>query len=251
MALINCDMGESYGIWRLGDDARIMPAIDLANVACGFHASDFNHMRSTVRLAKAHGVAVGAHPSLPDRQGFGRREMRISREELANCLIYQIGALAGFLRAEGVALHHIKPHGSLYGMAARNAEIAHAICDAADVFKAPLVGMMGTEHERVYVARGHRFIAEAYVDLEYADDGALVISRDHAPVDPAEAAARGVRAARDGVVRSVGGKDVPVRAETICVHSDTPGAYRIVEALRNALAAEGLLTPRRETATQR
>ena len=244
MALINCDMGESYGIWRLGDDSHIMPVIDLANVACGFHASDFNHMRATVRLAKAHGVGVGAHPSLPDRQGFGRREMRIGREELANCLIYQIGALAGFLQAEGVKLHHIKPHGSLYGMAARDPEIAHAIADAADVFKAPLVGMMGTEHERVYDARGHRFLAEAYVDLDYADDGALIISRDHPPVDPAEAAARGVRAARDGVVRSIGGRDIKVRAETICVHSDTPGALGIVEALRSALAAEGLLTPR-------
>jgi len=244
MALINCDMGESYGIWRFGDDSKIMPGIDLANVACGFHASDFNHMRATVRLAKAHGVAVGAHPSLPDLQGFGRREMRIGREELANCLIYQIGALAGFLKAEGVELNHIKPHGSLYGMAARDPEIAHAICDAADVFKAPLLGMMGTEHERVYGARGHRFLGEAYVDLDYADDGTLIISRDHPPVDPADAAARGVRAAREGVVRSIGGKDIKVSAETICVHSDTPGAHAIVAALRSALAAAGLLTPR-------
>jgi 5-oxoprolinase (ATP-hydrolysing) subunit A len=104
MTLLNCDMGESYGIWRLGDDRRIMPAIHIANVACGFHASDFNHMRATVQLAKAHGVQVGAHPSLPDRQGFGRREMKIGREELVNCLIYQIGALKGFLEAEGMSL---------------------------------------------------------------------------------------------------------------------------------------------------
>jgi 5-oxoprolinase (ATP-hydrolysing) subunit A len=248
MTLINCDMGESYGIWRLGDDDRVMPAVDLANVACGFHASDFNHMRRTVKLAKAHGVAVGAHPSLPDRQGFGRREMRIDREELANCLIYQIAALKGFLDAEGLRLSHIKPHGSLYGMAARNPDAAHAISDAADVFKAPLLGMPGTEHERVYVARGHRFIAECYVDLDYADDGGLIITRDHAPVDPHEAARRGVRAVREGVVRSIGGKDVPVRAETICVHSDTPDAFRLAETLRNALKAEGLLTPRGDDA---
>jgi 5-oxoprolinase (ATP-hydrolysing) subunit A len=242
MAVINCDMGESYGIWRLGDDERIMPSIDLANVACGFHASDFNHMRKTVKLASANKVAVGAHPSLPDRQGFGRREMRISREELANCLIYQIGALKGFLDAEGVRLSHIKPHGSLYGMAARNAEIAHAICDAADVFKTPLIGMIGTEHERVYTSRGHRLIAESYVDLDYADDGSLIISRDHPAMDPKEVALRGIRAARDGVVRSVGGKNISVRAETICIHSDTPDAHRLVEALRNALKVEGLLT---------
>jgi UPF0271 protein len=244
MTLLNCDMGESFGIWRLGDDARIMPAIHIANIACGFHASDFNHMRATVRLAKAHGVGAGAHPSLPDRQGFGRREMKIGREELANCLIYQIGALKGFLEAEGMALNHIKPHGSLYGMAARSAEMAHAVCDAADVFKVPLLGMIGTEHERVYTARGHGFIAEFYVDLDYADDGGLIITREHDPVEPAEAARRAVRALREGVVRSVGGQDVRVRAETICVHSDTPGAHLVAQAVHDTLVAEALIEPR-------
>jgi UPF0271 protein len=119
MVTINCDMGEGFGLYRMGDDEALMPLISAANVACGFHASDFNHMRQTVRLAKRHGVAVGAHPSLPDLQGFGRREMKIAREELANCLIYQIAALTGFLAAEGMRLAHIKPHGALYGMAAR------------------------------------------------------------------------------------------------------------------------------------
>src|SRR3977135_717620 len=141
MATINCDMGEAFGLYRMGDDAGLMPLIDIANVACGFHASDFNHMRSTVRLAKAAGVAVGAHPSLPDLQGFGRREMAISREELANCILYQIGALTAFLNAEGVKLNHIKPHGALYAMAARNAQIAHAIADAADVYRVPIYGL--------------------------------------------------------------------------------------------------------------
>ena len=111
-------------------------------------------MRATVRLAKQHGVAVGAHPSLPDLQGFGRREMKIGRDELANCLIYQIGALKGFLEAEGIPFNHIKPHGSLYGMAARDEEIANAVCDAADVFGVPLLGMLGTLHEKIYPARG-------------------------------------------------------------------------------------------------
>jgi lactam utilization protein B len=124
---VNCDMGESFGLYTFVADERLMPLIDMANVACGFHASDFNHMRRTVQLAKKYGVAVGAHPSLPDLQGFGRREMAISREELANCIIYQIGALSGFLAAEGVQLSHIKPHGSLYGMTAREAELAHAV----------------------------------------------------------------------------------------------------------------------------
>ena len=245
MTLINCDMGESFGIWKLGDDERIMPSIHIANVACGFHASDYNHMRRTVRLAARHGVAVGAHPSLPDLQGFGRREMKIGREELANCLIYQIGALKGFLDAEGLALHHIKPHGSLYGMAARDPAVAEAVADAADVFKVPLIGMIGTEHERVYPARGHRFIAEFYADLDYADDGGLIITREHEAVDPAASAARSVRAIREGVVRSVGGRDIPVRAETICVHSDTPAAHEVARVLRDTLLAEGLIAPTR------
>ncbi len=235
MATLNCDMGESFGLYRMGDDVRLMPLIDIANVACGFHASDFNHMRSTVRLAKANGVAVGAHPSLPDLQGFGRREMKISREELANCLIYQIGALKGFLEAEGVTLNHIKPHGSLYGMAARSEEMAHAICDAADVFKAPLLGMVGTLHETIYAARGHRFIAEFYSDLDYSDDGAVIITREHPARDPERAAAACLRAIAEGKVTSVGGREIKVGAETICVHSDTPNAVDIATAVRAAL----------------
>jgi UPF0271 protein len=236
MATLNCDMGESFGLYRMGDDAHLMPLIDIANVACGFHASDFNHMRATVRLAKANGVAVGAHPSLPDLQGFGRREMKIGREELANCLIYQIGALKGFLDAEGMKLNHIKPHGSLYGMAARDEAIANAICDAADVFKAPILGMVGTLHETVYAARGHRFLAEFYSDLDYGDDGTVIITREHDAVDPSVAAAKCLRAVREGKVTSVGGREITVGADTICVHSDTPNAVEIAAAVRAALA---------------
>jgi UPF0271 protein len=235
VALINCDMGEAFGLYKMGDDAGLMPLIDVANVACGFHASDFNHMRSTVRLAKKHGVKVGAHPSLPDLQGFGRREMKISREELANCIIYQVGALTGFLAAEGMTLNHIKPHGSLYGMAARMEEMAHAVCDAADVFKVPLMGMINTCHEKVYPARGHKFIAEFYADLDYNDQGGLIITREHDAKDAAEAAAKCVRAIREGKVKSVGGKDIAVRGDAICVHSDTPNAVDIAQAVREAV----------------
>jgi UPF0271 protein len=233
---INCDMGESFSLYKMGDDAALMPLIHLANVACGFHASDFNHMMSTVRLAKAHGVKVGAHPSLPDLQGFGRREMKISREELRNCIIYQVGALKGFLDAEGMTLHHIKPHGSLYGMAARMEDMAEAVADAAAVYKVPLIGMSGTYHEKVYSARGAGFIAEFYADLDYSDDGGLIITREHDTKEPGAAAEKCVRAVRAGLVRSVVGKDVPVKAETICVHSDTPNALEIASAVRAALA---------------
>lgn len=234
-ALLNCDMGESYGLYKLGDDTALMPLIDVANVACGFHASDFNHMRATVRLAKQHGVKVGAHPSLPDRQGFGRREMAMKREELANCLIYQIGALKGFLEAEGMELHHIKPHGSLFGMAGRLEHIAEAVCDAAAIFKVPLFGMLGTLHETIYPARGIPFLSEYYADLHYDDDGRLIITQVHDAVDPAEAAAGCLRAIREGLTRSIGGQDIRVGAETICVHSDTPNAVDIAQAVRAAI----------------
>jgi len=233
--IMNCDMGESFGLYKMGDDEGMMPLIHAANVACGFHASDFNHMRATVRLAKQHGVKVGAHPSLPDLQGFGRREMKISREELANAMIYQIGALVGFLRAEGMELNHIKPHGSLYGMAARMEDVAHAVCDAADVFGVPLMGMTGTMHEKIYPARGHRFIAEFYADLEYAPGGQLIVTREHDAKDPAEMAARSVRAITEGKGTANDGSFFPVRCDTICIHSDTPNALDIARAVRDAI----------------
>jgi UPF0271 protein len=228
-------MGEAFGLYRIGDDEALMPLISVANVACGFHASDFNHMRKTVRLARRHGVKVGAHPSLPDLQGFGRREMKMPREELANCIIYQIGALKGFLEAEGMMLNHIKPHGSLYGMAARDESVAHAICDAADIFRTPIMGMIGTCHEIVYSARGHALIAEFYADLDYEDDGRLIIAREHHAVDPARAASRCLRAIAEGKAESINGKDVAVRADSICVHSDTPNAVEVARAVRGAL----------------
>ncbi|MFM2281253.1 MAG: 5-oxoprolinase subunit PxpA [Pseudomonadota bacterium] len=235
MAILNCDMGEAFGLYKMGDDEGLMPLIDIANVACGFHASDFNHMRSTVRLARKHGVRVGAHPSLPDLQGFGRREMKIGREELANCIIYQVGALKGFLDAEGLTLNHIKPHGSLYGMSARMEDVAHAVCDAADVFRVPLVGMINTLHETIYTERGHTFMAEFYADLDYNDQGGLIITREHEAKDAAKAADICRRAMTEGLVKSVGGIDIAVKADTICVHSDTPNAVEIASAVRNVL----------------
>ncbi|MEX2629153.1 MAG: LamB/YcsF family protein [Tistlia sp.] len=233
--MINCDMGESFGLYRMGDDEGMMPLITAANVACGFHASDFNHMRKTVRLARQHGVRVGAHPSLPDLQGFGRREMKIEREELANCLIYQVGALKGFLEAEGMTLNHIKPHGALYGMAARLEPIAQAVADVADIFRVPLYGMVNCLHEEVYKARGHQFVGEYYADLEYADDGGLLITREHEAVDPERAAQRSLTAIKEGTTTSVGGKTVRVGSDTICVHSDTPNAVAVAARVRETV----------------
>ena len=232
---INCDMGEGFGLYRMGDDAALMPHITVANVACGFHASDPSVMARTVRLARAHDVKVGAHPSLPDLQGFGRREMKIEPEELADVIVYQVGALKGFLDREGLPLNHIKPHGALYGMAARSEAIARALAGAASVFGVPLYGMAGTFHEKIYPAAGISFVSEFYADLDYAKDGSLIITREHAAVDPAQAARRVVRAVREGKVAAVDGTDVPVRAESVCVHSDTPGAAALARAVREAL----------------
>ncbi len=232
---INCDMGESFGLWRMGDDAAILPFIDAANVACGFHASDPVVMRRTVRMAKEHGVAVGAHPSLPDLQGFGRREMKLESDELTAAIVYQVGALKAFLDAEGMALNHIKPHGALYAMAARDENVAGAICDAADVFGVPLYGLADTVHERVYTARGLPFVAEFYADLDYTAEGRVIITREHEAIDPAAAAARTLRAIAQGRVTTIDGGDIAVRADSVCVHSDTPGAVAVAEAVRRIL----------------
>ena len=232
---INCDMGESFGLWRMGDDAAILPFIDAANVACGFHASDPVVMRRTVRMAKEHGVAVGAHPSLPDLQGFGRREMKMEADELTAAILYQVGALKAFLDAEGMALNHIKPHGALYAMAARDEGIAGAICDAAEIFGVALYGLAGTAHEHVYTARGLAFVAEFYADLDYTADGQIIITREHEAIDAAAAAARTRRAVTEGRVVAVDGTDIAIRAGSVCVHSDTPGAVAVAEAVRAIL----------------
>jgi UPF0271 protein len=232
---INCDMGEGFGLYRMGNDAALMPHIDLANVACGFHASDPSIMRATVRLAKQHGVKVGAHPSLPDMQGFGRRAMAVTPAEVEDLVIYQVGALQAFLAAEGMALNHVKPHGALYGMAARDETIAGAIADAVRPFNVPILGMAFTAHETVYRAKGVEMIPEFYADLAYDGDGSLILSRVHDAVDPVQARERVLRVIRDGAVTTTAGRDIPVRARTVCVHSDTPAATAIAAELARAL----------------
>ena len=233
---INCDMGESFGLYRLGDDQAVMPYITHANVACGFHASDPVVMHRTVRLAKEHGVKVGAHPSLPDLQGFGRREMRMTPEEITAAVLYQAGALMAFLRKESMTLSHIKPHGALYGMAQRDEAVADAIADAAEALGAPLLAFADCAMSRVYARRGLPFTCEFYADLDYDDEGRNIITREHHAVAPDAAAARVLRAVDSGVTRAVSGKDVAVVAESICVHSDTPGAMAIARAVHEALA---------------
>jgi UPF0271 protein len=233
---LNCDMGESYGMWTLGDDEAVMPHIALANVACGFHGGDPTVMRATVASAKTHGVKVGAHPSYPDLQGFGRRAMAMDADELTAALLYQTGALKAFLDAEGMPLNHIKPHGALYGAAARDETVANAVADAVEVYGVPVLGMAGTKHEEVYVRRGLTFLAEYYADLEYDDDGSLIITRRHEAHDPARVAERVRRVVEEGVAVSRSGKEIPMRANLVCVHTDTPGAPELARAVKAVLS---------------
>ena len=232
---LNCDMGEAFGIYDLGADDALIGHVSLANVACGFHAGDPAVMQRTVDLARAHGVGVGAHPAYPDLQGFGRRTMAMDPEELTAALIYQAGALKAFLDAAGMPLSHLKPHGALYGAAARDRTVAGAIADAALVFEVPVLGMAGTLHETVYTERGLEFWAEYYADLDYDDDGGLIITRKHVAYDPAVAAERVDRVLREGVAVSASGKEIPMRADTVCVHSDTPGAAELAKAVAEVL----------------
>ena len=233
---INCDMGEAFGIYGFGDDEACMPFITHANIACGFHASDPVVMWKTVRAAKKHGINVGSHPGLPDREGFGRREMKMSREEVTALVLYQTGALRAFLDAEDMALSHIKPHGALFGMAQREEAIADGIAEAALRLKLPVIAYSDCAMSEVFTRRCVPFTCEFYADLDYDDQGRQVITKTHVPVAPEEAAAKVMRAVAEGITRSLNGKDVKVVAESICVHSDTPGALEVARAVHAALA---------------
>lgn len=234
---LNCDMGEAFGMWRLADDAALMEFIDLANVACGFHAGDPVVMRDTVAAAKAEGVGVGAHPSFPDLQGFGRREMRMAPDDLTAMVRYQVGALRGFLDAEEMELTHVKPHGALYGLAARDAATAAAIVEAVAPLGVPLMGMAGSEHERACTERGVAFLAEYYADLEYDDDGALIITQRHDAPDLDRTRRLVRRVLEEGVAETASGREIQMRPDCICIHSDTPEAVGLARTVREAIVA--------------
>ena len=237
MTKINCDMGESFGIYSAGNDEEIMPLIDVANVACGFHASDPNHMRKTVELAKKYKVKVGAHPSFPDLQGFGRREMKMPKLDLKNMIMYQVGALKAFLDELNMPLNHIKPHGSLYVMASKDEEIARAIADAVKAFDVSIYGMANTAHEKIYKKeRKLDFVAEFYADLDYDKEGKLVIAKGkNSKYSSKLAVKRCLRAIKEKKVKNTSGTDTDVGCDIICVHSDTPNAVEIIKSLKKAL----------------
>lgn len=239
---INCDMGESFGIYKVGDDARIMEYVSTANVACGFHAGDPSIMRLTVELAKKYGVAVGAHPGFPDLQGFGRREMKLTPQEIKDILMYQVGALKVFVETSGMKLHHVKPHGSLYGMALRDETIMRAIAEAILEVDSTLFfyTMKRGNVLKVVEDRGLKVVYELYSDLDYDAQGKVVMTRTHKVPDPKAVAEKNLRMVKEGKVKSLDGTDVDVSGTSLCVHSDTPGAPEILKETRRVFQEEGI-----------
>ena len=241
---LNSDLGESFGSWTMGHDEALMTSITSANIACGFHAGDPSVMRRTIRLAKRHGVAVGAHPGFPDLVGFGRREMQLATGEVEDLVLYQLAALAGVAAAEGVRLQHVKAHGALYNMAARDGALAKAIARAVAAFDRTLVllGLPNSALLREGEAAGLRVAAEVFADRSYEADGSLTPRRVPGSViqDPAQVVTRAVDMVRTGQVSATNGAVVRLRSDTICLHGDTPGAADLARQIRVALEGNGI-----------
>ena len=241
---LNCDMGESFGAWTLGQDEAILPFVTSANIACGFHAGDPAVMKRTVRAALRHGVAIGAHPGLPDLVGFGRREMVISAEEAFDMTVYQLGALAAVARAEGGRLHHLKPHGALYNMAATSAALAEAIAEAVYRVQPELTlyGLAGSELTRAGEKLGLKTAHEVFADRTYQANGTLTPRRqpDALITDADAALAQVLRMVQAGRVRPQQGPDAAIRADTVCLHGDGAHALEFAQRLHEALRAAGI-----------
>jgi UPF0271 protein len=239
---LNCDMGESYGAWKMGADAEVMPHISSANIACGFHGGDPATIRKTVRLAVDHGVAIGAHPSLPDIQGFGRRVMKISPQEMYDLVVYQAGAVEAFARAAGAGLHHIKCHGALYNMAANDEGLSDAMVRAAKDLGAMLYVLSRSRNYEIAKRAGVPVCGEVFADRGYTDDGRLAprVMPGGMIDDPDKAVAQALAMIEQGYVTSLSGKRVPVSADTLCLHGDQPGAAAFARALRKAFADRGI-----------
>lgn len=241
---LNCDMGEGFGHWVLSDapDEELMALISSANIAAGFHAGDPNSMDRVIKLAQTYGVGLGAHPGYRDLQGFGRRYIKTTPEELVNDIIYQVGAVREFGRRHGIRLQHVKPHGALYMEAAVNEDLSrHMIESLAAISGDLLIFCMGTSKTYEVAKRlGQPVIREFYADRDYGDDGSIVFTRRVARPDPEEIAQKCLRACVEGKVTTVTGKDIDIAFESICFHSDTPGAVEIGRAIRAALTENGI-----------
>lgn len=241
---LNCDMGESFGPYTLGLDEQVMPLITSANIACGFHAGDPQVLRRSVALAAKHGAGVGAHVSYPDLVGFGRREMNVTPAEAENDVLYQLGAVAAFCRAAGVPLRHVKPHGAMYNVAQKDAALAEAIVRAVAAFDKELIlfAQPGSAMEKAARAAGLPVACEVFADRAYTADGALASRKLPGTVihDPEAVAERAVQMVTQGRIAAIDGTMVSLRAETICVHGDTPGAVHLIQRIRERLAEAGV-----------
>ncbi|RLA48644.1 MAG: lactam utilization protein LamB [Gammaproteobacteria bacterium] len=241
---LNCDMGEGFGHWVLGEapDEDIMSIISSANIAAGFHAGDPNSMDRVVKLAQTHGVAIGAHPGYNDLQGFGRRKINASHEELVNDVVYQVGALREFGRRHGVPLQHVKLHGALYMEAAANKELSQQLIDTLlKTCSNTSIFCMGIS-KTYEVAResGFGVVREFYADRDYDNSGSIVFARRVTRPDPEEIAKKCVRACKEGIVKTIEGDEIKIEFESICFHSDTPGALENGKAIRSALTDAGV-----------
>ncbi|MBP2672484.1 MAG: putative lactam utilization protein [candidate division NC10 bacterium] len=239
---LNSDMGESFGAYTIGADEEILRWVTSANVACGWHGGDPHVMRQTVARAKALGVAVGAHPSYPDLLGFGRRPMQITRQEARDYILYQVGALRAFVEAAGLTLQHVKPHGAIYNVAAKDRELSLGIAEAVKEAGGDLILMGLPDSEMLKAAQevGVRIAREAFGDRAYNEDGSLVSRKIAGSLitDPDRVAERVIGLAQ-GRVTAITGKEIRFQAETICLHGDTPGAATIARRVRERLEKEG------------
>nr|WP_218888315.1 5-oxoprolinase subunit PxpA [Saccharopolyspora hordei] len=249
---LNADAGESFGRWRLGDDAGLIPLVSSVNVACGWHGGDPATMRRSVQLARDGGTSVGAHPGFPDLAGFGRRAMAMSPQDAADACLYQFGALRAIADLHGVEVAHVKPHGALYGLAARDAAVAEAIVEAfATAAPGVLVVLLAGPVAEGLAERGFPVVREAFADLDYDDDGHIIIEPDPQAKPPQQCAEQAVAVLR-GAVTSTSGRQVEVDADTICVHGDRPNAVAVAQAIRDRFATEGVtLAPMAEVASSR
>lgn len=241
---LNSDLGESFGAYTIGMDEKILRSVTSANVACGFHAGDPAVMEKTVRLAREAGAAVGAHPGFPDLQGFGRRNLAMSPDEARSCVMYQVGALQAFLAAEGMTLQHVKLHGALYNMAAADYKLSRAICEGIRRIApdAVFLGLSGSCMLEAAQDAGLKTAGEVFADRAYNEDGTLVSRRLPGAVlhDPEEAIARTIRMVTEGKVRAVTGTDIPIRADSVCVHGDNESALVFVRRIRESLEQAGV-----------
>lgn len=244
---LNCDMGESFGNYKIGIDEKVIQYITSANIACGWHAGDPMVMNQTIKMAKANGVGAGAHPGFPDLLGFGRRNMDCTADEIRNYVIYQIGALKGFCTANGIRLSHVKPHGNLYLTAVENAVVAEAIASAvvsvdSELIYVALAGAKGDLMSRVGKEVGLKVVYEAFPDRAYTHEGTLVSRREAGALiqDPEQVAQRALTMATGRKVVAIDGSTIDLNAQTLCVHGDTPVAVDLVRSIRELLESEGV-----------